>query len=128
MIRTAAVALTAAIVLTIAAAALAATITVKVNGNTIRNDVAPFTRHDTKFVQIQTVCKAVGADYKWEKEAKRITICKGDTCTSFLIGDGPKDAYVKNNHPCAAYKELARKLGGSATYDSSAEVISFTIK
>ncbi len=122
-----AIGLAIVVALAIIGAAVAATITVKVNGKTIRNDVAPFARHGTQFVQIQPVCKAIGAKFTWDKEAGRVTICKGDTCTSIKIGDGPKDAYVKSNHPTAAYKEVAKKLGGTATYDSTGSVISFTI-
>jgi len=118
----------AVLIVALAGASLAAAITVKVNAKTVRNDIAPFTRHDTRFVQIEPVCKAVGAEYEWDKDAKRVTICKGDTCTSLSIGDGPKDAYVKNNHPCAAFKVLAGKLGGSASFDESAQVISFTVQ
>jgi len=128
MRRYAWLALAAVLVVALTSASLAAAITVKVNSKAIRNDIAPFTRHDTKFVQIEPVCKAVGAKYEWDKDAQRVTICKGDTCTSLKIGDGPKDAYVKNSHPCAAFKVLADKLGGSASYDESAQVISFTIQ
>lgn len=118
----------AAVLLVGASAALAAAITVKVNGETVRVAEAPFTRHNTKFVEIEPVCKAAKATVEWDKAAGRVTICRNETCTSFKIGDGPKDAYVKNDHPCADYQELARKLSGSASYDSSAQVISFTIK
>lgn len=113
--------------LLLACMALAAAITVKVNGNTVRVNEAPFTRHETKFVEIEPVCKAADAEFKWDKQAGRITICRKGTCTSFKVGDGPKDAYVKNERPCADHAELARKLGGSSSYDSTAQVISFTI-
>ncbi len=116
-----------ALALAIVGAAVAANTIVKVNGKTVRNDVAPFARHGTQFVQIQPVCKAAGAKFEWDKDANRVTICRGETCTSFKIGDGPKDAYVKSNHPTAAYKELAKKLGGTATYDSTGGVISYTV-
>lgn len=121
-------ALAVIVLLVVTSAALAAAITVKVNGTAVRANEAPFTRHDTKFVEIEPVCKAVGADYKREADGKRITICHKGACTSFKVGDGPKDAYLKNDHPCAAFEELARKLGGSATFDSAANTISFTIQ
>ncbi len=127
MNRRLAIGLAVVLALAIIGAAVAATITVKVNGKPVRTDVAPFARHGTQFVQIQPVCKAAGAKYEWDKDAGRVTICRGDTCTSFKIGDGAKDAYVKSNHPTAAYKELAKKLGGSASYDSNGAVISFTV-
>jgi hypothetical protein len=117
----------ALVALSLIGAAMAAAITVKVNGKTVRNKVAPFTRHSTKFVQIEPVCKAADVDYKYDKDAGRITLCYGDKCTALTIGEGPKNAYLKNDQPTAAYKVLAEKLSGKATYDSDAEVINFDI-
>ncbi|MBP7559096.1 MAG: hypothetical protein KBA64_01325 [Armatimonadetes bacterium] len=119
--------LTALLVLSLVGAAVAAAITVKVNGTTVRNKVAPFTRHNTQFVQIEPVCKAAKVDYKYDKAAGQVTLCYGDKCTAFKIGEGPKDAYLKNGEPTAAYKVLAQKLAGTATYNADAGVISFTI-
>lgn len=121
------ISLAALLTLALVSAAVAAAITVKVNGTTVRNKVAPFTRHNTKFVQIEPVCKAAKVDYKYDKAAGQVTLCYGNKCTAFKIGEGPKDAYLKNDEPTAAYKVLAEKLGGTATYDADAAVISFTI-
>ena len=125
--KTLVLALSAALVLVLVGVALAAAIQVKVNGKTVSCSVAPYSRHDTKFVQITPVCKAVGAEVTYDGAAKRVTICRNGTCTSLTVGDGAKDAYIKNDSATCAYKVLAEKLHGSASYDADAGVISFTI-
>jgi len=102
-------------------------ITVEVNGKSVTCTVTPFSRRHTEFVEVEAVCRAVGAEAGVDTARKLVTIrYKGKTST-LDIGDRSRDVYMRKDVATAGFKALAKAFGGSAAYDKTAASITFTV-
>ena len=83
---------TGILALALAAIALACgaqdTITLVANGRTIVSDPAPLLHEGHVYVPLRVAAEAIGGKVEYDAAAKRVTVCRGDTCTFVMQSEG----------------------------------------
>ncbi|MFC0332719.1 stalk domain-containing protein [Paenibacillus sepulcri] len=74
----------------------AAGITMKINGNTVQNEVDPIKVNGTILVPMRLVGDTVGASMNWDNATETLTAVKGDTAGTLVLGKSV--ATVKNGN------------------------------
>ncbi len=111
-------------------AAGAATITIKIDGQTVSSDVAPVVESGTTLVPVRVITEYLGADVGWNNTARQATVKTAGYTVVFTIGsrnytvngaaktlDVP--AKIIGSRTMIPLRALAESIGAEVSYDAA---------
>ena len=106
-------------------------------GETKINDVAPVIRNDRTMLPARFVAENLGADVKWDNDARKVTITKDDTVIIITIDsqtaavngasivlDSP--AFIENDRTYTPLRFIAEKLGARVEWNEETQEVIIT--
>lgn len=117
---------TLATVLTLAVVALAANaqgaITLVANGRLIASDPAPLLHGGHVYVPLRVAAEAIGGKVEYDAGSKRVTVCRGDTCTFVMQSEG----LTVNGRLLIGIRQVGEALNARVDWDGSQRRVRIT--
>jgi len=117
---------TLAVVLTLGAMAIACgaqdTITLMANGRVIASDPAPLLHEGHVYVPLRVAAEAIGGKVEYDAASKRVTVCRGDTCTFVMQSEG----LTVNGRLLIGIRQVGEALNARVDWDASQRRVRIT--
>lgn len=114
------------VVLTVAAIALAVsaqgTITLVANGRVIASDPPPQLHEGHTYVPLRVAAEAIGGKVEYDARTKRVTVCRGDTCTFVMQNEG----LTVNGRLLIGIRQVGEALNARVGWDGGQRCVRIT--
>ena len=116
--------LTTVLALAVVALAVSAqgAITLMANGRLIASDPAPLLHEGRVYVPLRVAAEAIGGKVEYDARTKRVTVCRGDTCTFVMQNEG----LTVNGRLLIGIRQVGEALNARVGWDGGQRCVRIT--